>query len=106
MLGIIDSIVDVLIYLGCLYIAAEIIKQLNISRFFTKNTILVGFLLSLALGSLIFSPISYGVSHTLSFLTRYSEEPVFLTISNMILGLVFLGGILMLYNNWKGKAGE
>ena len=101
MLGVFDMGVHTLLYLGCLFVAAEVIKQLNIGRWFTKSTALVGFLLSLALGSLIYGPISYGVSKTLSLLTRYSGESWSLTLSNTVLGLVFLGGMLMLYNNWK-----
>jgi len=103
MFRFIYSVVDVAVYLGCILIAAEVIKQLNLSRAFTRNTTLIGFLLSLALGSLIAGPISYGLSRVFSFLTRYQGESAFTTASEIVLGLVFLGGLLMVYNNWKKK---
>lgn len=101
MSGVISSVIHLVVYLGCLYIAAEIIQQLNISRFFTKNTALIGFLLSLALGSLIFSPISYGLSYVLALLTQYSEELASVAIAKTVIGLIFFGALLMLYNQWR-----
>lgn len=103
MFGIIDGIIDTALYLGCLFVASEVVKQLNIGRLFPQNTSLIGFLLSIALGALIYSPISYGVSRSLSFLTRYSGESILVTAFDIVLGLTFLIGLLMLYNNWKRR---